>query len=48
MEKSKIPLEVGESELLMMLDTTRAIQSGNPVIPGNPNNPNNPNAPHVE
>jgi hypothetical protein len=47
-EKSKIPLEVGESELLMMLDTTRAIQSGNPVIPGNPSNPNNPNAPHVE
>lgn len=47
-EKSKIPLEVGESELLMMLDTTRAIQSGNPVIPGNPNNPNNPNAAHVE
>lgn len=47
-EKSKIPLEVGESELLMMLDTTRAIQSGNPAIQGNPNNPNNPNAPHVE
>ncbi|PWA11477.1 hypothetical protein [Flavobacterium laiguense] len=38
-EKSKIPLEVGESELLMMLDTTRAIQSGNPVIPVNPNAP---------
>jgi hypothetical protein len=50
-EKSKIPLEVGESELLMMLDTTRAIQSGNPMIPGNPgsiNSPSNPNAPHVE
>jgi hypothetical protein len=33
-------LEVGESELLMMLDTTRAIQSGSPVAPVNPNNPN--------
>jgi hypothetical protein len=50
-EKSKIPMEVGESELLMMLDTTRAIQSGNPMIPGNPgsiNSPSNPNAAHVE
>lgn len=50
-EKSKIPMEVGESELLMMLDTTRAIQSGNPKIPGNPginSSPSNPNAPHVE
>lgn len=35
-EKSKIPMEVGESELLMMLDTTRAIQSGSPMMsPGN-------------
>lgn len=47
-EKNKIPLEVGESELLMMLDTTRAIQSGNPNIQGNPNTPINPNAPQVE
>ena len=31
-EKSKIPMEVGESELLMMLDTTRAIQAGSPAI----------------
>src|SRR6187431_1669054 len=30
-EKSKIPMEAGESELLMMLDTTRAIQSRNQV-----------------
>jgi hypothetical protein len=36
-EKSKIPIEAGESELLMMLDTTRAIQSGRPMIPNNPN-----------
>src|SRR6187402_921861 len=35
-EKSKIPMEAGESELLMMLDTTRAIQAGNSTIPGNP------------
>src|SRR6187402_1564431 len=35
-EKSKIPVEVGESELLMMLDTTRAIQAGNPTMPLNP------------
>lgn len=36
-EKSKIPMEVGESELLKMLDTTRAIQSGNSMNPVNPN-----------
>ncbi|AOW08646.1 hypothetical protein [Flavobacterium gilvum] len=35
-EKNKIPMEIGESELLMMLDTTRAIQAGSPVMPGNP------------
>jgi hypothetical protein len=35
-EKSKIPVEVGESELLMMLDTTRAIQAGNPGMPVSP------------
>jgi hypothetical protein len=50
-EKNKIPMEVGESELLMMLDTTRAIQTGKPMIPGNPGgatSPSNPNAAHVE
>jgi hypothetical protein len=50
-EKSKIPLEVGESEMLMMLDTARAIPSGNPMIPGNPGGatiPKNPNEAHVE
>lgn len=50
-EKGKIPLEVGESEMLMMLDTTRAIPSGNPMIPGNPGGatiPKNPNEAHVE
>ncbi len=50
-EKSKIPMEVGESELLQMLDTARAIPSGNPTIPGNPGGatiPKNPNTPHVE
>jgi hypothetical protein len=41
-EKSKIPMEVGESELLMMLDTTRAIQAGNPALPVNPTIPGNP------
>ena len=36
-EKSKIPMESGESELLqMIMDTTRAIPSGNPTMPGNP------------
>jgi hypothetical protein len=44
-EKSKIPLEVGESELLMMLDTTRAIQSGNP---GGATTPKNTNEARVE
>lgn len=38
-EKSKIPMEVGESELLMMLDTTRAIQAGNPAMSVNPTMP---------
>jgi hypothetical protein len=50
-EKSKIPVEVGESELLMMMDTTRAIQSEKPIIPGNPGgatSPKNSNEPHVE
>ncbi len=50
-EKSKIPLEVGESEMLMMLDTARAIPSGRPMIPGNPGgatSPKNPNEAHVE
>lgn len=44
-EKSKIPMEVGESELLMMLDTSRAIQSGNPVLPGSKSIPGNPKRP---
>ena len=47
-EKSKIPMEAGESELLqMIMDTTRAIPSGNPNIPVNPKslmNQKNPNA----
>jgi hypothetical protein len=50
-EKSKIPMEVGESELLMMLDTARAIPSGNPMIPGNPGgatSPKNPNEARIE
>jgi hypothetical protein len=37
-EKSKIPLELGESELIKMMDTTRAI----------PNVPLDPNLPRVE
>jgi hypothetical protein len=41
-EKSKIPMEVGESELLMMLDTTRAIQAGNPAMSGSKATPGNP------
>lgn len=32
-EKSKIPMEAGESDFLMMLDTTRAIKEGNPSQP---------------
>lgn len=50
-EKSKIPMEVGESELLMMLDTTRAIQAGSPMNSGNPggiSSPKNPNEPSIE
>lgn len=46
-EKSKIPMETGESELLqMIMDTTRAIPSGNPIIPVSPSslmNQKNPN-----
>lgn len=40
-QKSKIPLEEGESELLKMLDTTRA-------IPNTPQLQENPNKPRVE
>jgi hypothetical protein len=40
-QKSKIPLEEGESELLKMLDTTRA-------IPNTPQLLENPNKPRVE
>ena len=47
-EKSKIPMEAGETELLqMIMDTTRAIPSGGtPIIPVNPSslmNSKNPN-----
>jgi hypothetical protein len=42
-EKSKIPVEEGESDLLKMMDTTRAIPS-TPV----PNTPIDPNLPRVE
>jgi len=41
-EKSKIPMEVGESELLMMLDTSRAIKAENPAIITNKTNPSEP------
>jgi hypothetical protein len=37
-EKSKIPVEEGESDLLKMMDTARAI----------PNTPIDPNLPRVE
>jgi hypothetical protein len=43
-EKGKIPMETGESELLLMImDTTRAIQGAGPVAipPGNPGIPRN-------
>lgn len=42
-EKSKIPVEEGESDLLKMIDTTRAIPS-TPI----PNTPIDPNLPRVE
>lgn len=44
-QKSKIPLEEGESELLKMLDTTRAIPNSPQY---NPNIQPNPNLPRVE
>lgn len=45
-EKSKIPMEAGESELLqMIMDTTRAIQGGNPAMSGNPTLQGNPKMP---
>ena len=44
-EKGKIPMEAGESELLMMMDTARAIQSGKPAIPGSTAIPGNPKMP---
>jgi hypothetical protein len=50
-EKAKIPMELGESEMLMMLDTTRAIPSGKPsfsINSGNKVNPKNPNESRVE
>ncbi|WP_348823856.1 hypothetical protein [Flavobacterium aestuarii] len=47
-EKSKIPMEAGESELLqMIMDSTRAIQSGNPMMPGNPGNNGAPEKYHT-
>ncbi|HSD05726.1 hypothetical protein [Flavobacterium sp.] len=46
-EKNKIPMEAGESELLQMIrDTSRAIPSGNspmPISPVSPSNNINPN-----
>ncbi|WP_348799308.1 hypothetical protein [Flavobacterium adhaerens] len=46
-EKSKIPMETGESELLQMIqDTARAIPGASPILPGNPSsmmNQKNPN-----
>lgn len=52
-EKSKIPMETGESELLqMIMDTTRAIQGASPpMIPGSPSSmmiQKNPNGAKVE
>ncbi len=50
-EKSKIPLEDGESEFLKMMDTTRAIPSGTPELkpfPEDRNNLRNPNHARVE
>ena len=40
-QKSKIPLEEGESDLIRMLDSTRA-------IPNSPQIPIDPNIPRVE
>lgn len=50
-EKSKIPLEVGESEFLKMLDTTRAIPAENHemhAFPEEPKNLKNPNPGRIE
>lgn len=41
-EKNKIPFEAGESEMLKMLDTARAIPAERPI------ESHNPNTPHVE
>jgi hypothetical protein len=44
-EKSKIPMETGESELLqMIMDTTRAIPNDSPILPDNTVSPANPRA----
>ncbi|MNL86274.1 hypothetical protein D3C87_2149160 [compost metagenome] len=40
-EKGKIPVELGESDMLRMLDTARA-------IPNTPSKPIDPNMPRVE
>ncbi|SEA83684.1 hypothetical protein SAMN05443667_109201 [Flavobacterium gillisiae] len=40
-EKSKIPVEEGESDLIKMMDASRAIPNSNPTI-------NNPNLPQIE
>ena len=40
-EKSKIPVEVGESDLMKMMDASRAIPDSSPTI-------NDPNLPKVE
>ena len=45
-EKSKIPVEEGESDLLKMMDTTRAIPST--LTPNTVNTPIDPNLPRVE
>jgi hypothetical protein len=39
--KSKIPVEEGESDLMKMMDASRAIPNSNPTI-------NNPNLPQIE
>ncbi|MFV8324645.1 hypothetical protein [Flavobacterium sp. ZS1P14] len=45
-EKNKIPVEEGESDLLKMMDTARAIP--NTPTPNSPNTPIDPNLPRVE
>jgi hypothetical protein len=35
LRKEKIPLEQGESDMIKMLDTSRAIPSSKPILPVN-------------